>query len=141
MFGSGLEIADRFVLTRRLGGGELAPVWEALDRRSGALVALKLQHGDAATNPLDVKTRWLKELNGFAFDNYVEWIRITYAVTLTSCPALSLPCGFTCDGRPVGLQMVGRPRGEAELLGAAATLEEILDIAKLVPLDPRPAKP
>lgn len=48
MFGAGLEIADRFVLTRRLGGGELAPVWEALDRRSGAMVALKLQHADAA---------------------------------------------------------------------------------------------
>jgi len=46
--------------------------------------------------------------------------------------------GFTRDGRPVGLQMVGRPRGEAELLGTAAALEEILDIARLVPLDPRP---
>jgi amidase len=93
----------------------------------------------ACVPPFDVKTRWLKELNGVAFDNYVEWIRITYAITLTSCPALSLPCGFTRDGRPVGLQMVGRPRGEAELLGAAAALEEILDIARLVPLDPRPA--
>ena len=92
----------------------------------------------ACVPPFDVKVRWLKELNGVAFDNYVEWIRITYAVTLTSCPALSLPCGFTRDGRPVGLQMVARPRGEAELLGAAAALEEILDIAKLVPIDPRP---
>jgi amidase len=94
----------------------------------------------ACVPPFDVKTRWLKELNGFTFDNYVEWIRMTYAITLTSCPAVSLPCGFTRDGRPVGLQMVGRPRGEAELLGAAAALEEMLDIAKLVPLDPRPAK-
>jgi amidase len=93
----------------------------------------------ACVPPFDVKVRWLKELNGVAFDNYVEWIRITYAVTLTSCPALSLPCGFTRDGRPVGLQMVARPRGEAELLGAAAALEEILDIAKLVPIDPQAA--
>jgi len=93
----------------------------------------------ACVPPFDVKTRWIKELNGVAFDNYVEWIRITYAVTLTSSPALSLPCGFTRDGRPVGLQMVGRPRGEADLLGAAAALEEILDLAKLVPIDPRPA--
>jgi amidase len=92
----------------------------------------------ACVPPFDVKTRWIKELNGVAFDNYVEWIRITYAVTLTSCPALSLPCGFTRDGRPVGLQMVGRPRGEAELLGAAAALEEILDLARLTPIDPRP---
>src|SRR5215470_15160421 len=95
----------------------------------------------ACVPPFDVKVRWLKELNGVAFDNYVEWIRITYAITLTSCPALSLPCGFARDGRPVGLQMVGRPRGEAALLGAAAALEEILDIARSVPIDPRPSKP
>jgi amidase len=93
----------------------------------------------ACVPPFDVRTRWLKELNGVAFDNYVEWIRITYAITLTSCPALSLPCGFTRDGRPVGLQMVGRPRGEAELLGAAAALEEILDLVKQLPIEPRPA--
>jgi amidase len=95
----------------------------------------------ACVPPFDVGTRWLKELNGVTFDNYVEWIRITYAITLTSCPALSLPSGFTRDGRPVGLQMVGRPRGEADLLSAAAALEEILDIAKLTPIDPRPARP
>ena len=93
----------------------------------------------ACVPPFDVGTRWLKELNGVAFDNYVEWIRITYAITLISCPAVSLPCGFTRDGRPVGLQMVGRPRGEAELLGAAAALEDMLDIAKLVPIEPRRA--
>jgi amidase len=91
----------------------------------------------ACVPPFDVGTRWLKELNGVAFDNYVEWIRITYAITLTSCPALSLPCGFTRDGRAVGLQMVARPRGEAELLGAAACLEDILGLAGRVPIDPR----
>jgi len=93
----------------------------------------------ACVPPFDVKTRWLRELDGVVFDNYVEWIRITYAITLTASPALSLPCGFTRDGRPVGLQMVGRPRGEAELLAAAAALEETLDIARLLPIDPRPA--
>lgn len=91
----------------------------------------------ACAPPLDVKIRWLRELNGVTFDNYVEWLRIAYAITLTSCPALSLPCGFTRDGRPVGLQMVGRPRGEAELLSSAAALEEVLDIARLVPVSPK----
>lgn len=92
----------------------------------------------ACVAPFDVGTRWIKELNGVAFDNYVEWIRITYAITLTSCPAISIPCGFTRDGRPVGLQMVGRPRGEAELLAAAAAFEETVDMARLVPIEPRP---
>ncbi|HEX6102781.1 MAG TPA: amidase family protein, partial [Alphaproteobacteria bacterium] len=59
------------------------------------------------------------------------------AITLTSCPALSLPCGFTQAGLPVGLQIVGKPRGEAELLSAAAALEEVLGLARLTPIAPR----
>ncbi len=90
--------------------------------------------------PFDVKTRWVREVDGIAFDNYIEWLRLAYAITLTSCPALSLPCGFTGDGRPVGLQLVGRPRGEAALLACAAALEEILGIARKVPIEPRPGR-
>ncbi len=48
MFEPGLEIADRFVLTRRLGGGKRAPVWQAQDRGTGMSVALKLQHAPDA---------------------------------------------------------------------------------------------
>ena len=54
-----------------------------------------------------------------------------------SCPAISVPCGFTRDGRPVGLQLVGRPRGEAALLSAALAFEEMLGLAELVPIEPR----
>ncbi|MGH6933661.1 MAG: amidase [Dongiaceae bacterium] len=95
----------------------------------------------ACVPPFDVKIRWLKELNGIPFDNYVEWIRITYALTLTSCPIVALPCGFTRDGRPVGLQLVGRPRDEAGLLAAAAAFEETMDIARQVPIEPRTPAP
>ena len=41
--------------------------------------------------PFDVKTRWIKSLDGETFDNYVEWIRITYALTLTSLPVSAFP--------------------------------------------------
>jgi amidase len=92
----------------------------------------------ACTPPLDVAIRWVKEVDGVRFDNYVEWLRITSVVTLTSCPVLALPAGFTEDGRPVGLQLIGRPRGEAALLSAAAALEAVLDLARLTPIDPRP---
>ena len=47
------------------------------------------------------------ELNGHRFPSYIDWVTIAYAITLTGCPALSLPCGFTAAGLPVGLQMVG----------------------------------
>jgi amidase len=90
--------------------------------------------------PFDVKTRWIKSLGGETFDNYVEWIRITYALTLTSLPILCIPCGVTKDGLPIGLQLVGKPRGEAALLSAGSALEQIFGIAGQLPIDPRPPR-
>jgi amidase len=79
----------------------------------------------------------VEELNGHRFPSYIDWVAINYAITLTGCPALSLPCGFTKAGLPVGLQIVGPPRGEAKLLAAAAMLESLLGLAGRVPLDPQ----
>jgi len=94
----------------------------------------------ACVPPFDVKTRWVREVGDTVLDNYVDWLRLTFAITLTACPAISIPCGFTADGRPVGLQLVGRPRGEAALLAAAAALEEIIGLSPAVPIDPRPGR-
>ena len=91
----------------------------------------------ACTPPLDVKQRWVREVDGHAFENYVEWLRLASVVTMTSCPSLAIPAGFTADGRPVGLQVVGKPRGEAALLSAGAVLEELLGLSRLVPIEPR----
>src|SRR5262249_48925383 len=91
----------------------------------------------ACVPPFDVRTRWLTSLAGVAFDNYVEWIRIPYAVPLTSCPVIAVPAGFPERGLPIGLQMIGRPRGEADLLAAAGAFEEMIGLASRVPLDPR----
>jgi amidase len=88
--------------------------------------------------PFEVEKRYVTEVAGRRFDNYVDWLGMTYAITLTECPALSLPCGFTRSGLPVGLQLVGRPRGEAALLGAAASLEAALALRPATPIDPRP---
>ncbi len=93
----------------------------------------------AQVAPFPVETRWIREIAGVPLDNYVEWIRITYAVTLTSLPVVALPCGVTADGRPVGLQLIGRPRGEAALIAAAAALESLWGLATQVPILPRTA--
>jgi amidase len=81
--------------------------------------------------------RYLTECAGHVFANYVEWLGIVYAITLTAGPALSLPCGFTMDGRPVGLQVVGRPRAEARVLAGARLLEDLLGLKGVTPIDPR----
>ena len=90
----------------------------------------------AIVPPFDVDVRYVEEAEGQRFDNYVHWISITFAVTLTSCPAVSAPAGFTESGLPVGLQIVGPPRGEALTLAAAALLDDATGISKRLPIDP-----
>ena len=90
--------------------------------------------------PFPIENRYVAECAGKKFDNYVEWLGIVYAITLVCCPALSLPCGFTASGLPVGLQMVAPNRGEAQLLAGAQALEDILGLRGTTPIDPRSPK-
>jgi amidase len=87
--------------------------------------------------PFPIGDRYVAECAGTKFDNYVEWLGIVYAITLVCCPAMSLPCGFTASGLPVGLQVVAPPRGEAQLLASANVLEDILGLRGTTPIDPR----
>lgn len=86
--------------------------------------------------PFPVEDRYVTECAGVQFQTYVDWLAIAYAITLTGHPALSLPCGFTAAGLPVGVQMVGPWQGEAPLLSAAAALEADLGLDAR-PIDPR----
>jgi amidase len=72
--------------------------------------------------PFDVEVPWPREVAGVAMGSYVEWMRICTRITLTAHPVVSLPAGFTDGGLPIGLQLVGRHRGEAALLRLAAAL-------------------
>ena len=92
----------------------------------------------AIVPPFDVDIRYVERVGDHAFDNYVDWLYIVAAITLTGRPAISVPCGFTSSGLPVGLQLVGQPRGEAGLLSMAASAEEIFGLSGQLPIDPRP---
>lgn len=89
-----------------------------------------------AVPPYPVAQRFPTEIGGEPLHSYIDWMYLTFVLTLTGCPALSLPIGFTSDGRPVGLQLVGRPRGDSDLLGAAQLLEQAFDFAGQVPRNP-----
>lgn len=88
--------------------------------------------------PYPVEQRYVAECNGVVFETYVDWLTIVSAITLCCCPAISIPCGFTRSGLPVGLQIVAPTRGEARLLPGARCMEEILGLGALTPIDPRP---
>lgn len=90
--------------------------------------------------PFPIENRYVAECAGKTFDNYVEWLGIVYAITLICSPALSLPCGFTKAGLPVGLQIVAAPRGEAQLLAGAKAIEDILGVRGTTPINPRTVK-
>jgi amidase len=87
--------------------------------------------------PFPVEERYVAECAGHRFESYIDWLAIAYAITLTTAPALSLPCGFTSAGLPVGLQVVARPRGEHSLLACAAFLEEMLQVGSERPINPK----
>jgi amidase len=93
-----------------------------------------------AVPPFPVEQPYPTEINGKALDNYTQWFNLTYGITLTGLPAISVPCGFTRSGLPVGLQIVGRRRQEAAVLRAAAAFEAAAPWASRVPPVVRPSR-
>ena len=82
--------------------------------------------------PFDVKTAWVREIEGRRMSTYIEWMEACSWITVTGCPALSLPAGFR-DGLPVGAQLVAPLRTDKLLLQAAKAIEAITGYAAKVP--------
>jgi amidase len=74
--------------------------------------------------PFPVEQQYVTEIDGVKMDSYIDWMRSCFLVTSTTHPAISVPCGFTEEGLPVGMQIVGRHRGEFELLQIAHAFEQ-----------------
>jgi amidase len=60
----------------------------------------------------DATLNWPKEIAGKKREHYVAWMKSAYWITVTGCPAISVPAGFTPGGSPVGVQIVGRYRAD-----------------------------
>jgi len=73
--------------------------------------------------PFPAETQYPTEIAGQPMESYIDWAMLTYAFTMVGLPAISVPCGWTKQGLPVGLQIVGRRHDEAALLKAAAAYE------------------
>ena len=84
--------------------------------------------------PFPVEWRWPRRVAGMEMERYYTWMRSCTRISSTAMPALSIPAGFTADGLPVGLQLVGSHRGELDLLARAAALEAVLDAGSRRPL-------
>lgn len=113
---------------RRLGGPELG---EAERRRTELYHRMRafmeryefLILPVTQVPPFDVEQRYVTEIDGVELETYIDWMRSCYYVTATGLPAISVPCGFTPEGLPVGVQIVGRYRDDLGVLQLARAFE------------------
>lgn len=75
--------------------------------------------------PFDATIDWPHEIDGVKMENYLDWMKSAYLITSTFCPAISVPAGFTEDGLPVGIQIVGRYRDDLGVLQLAYAFEQV----------------
>jgi amidase len=143
-----LSLAERYgdLLEKHRGELKDTAVWNI--ERGFALTAREIMEGDRARSraydamraflerydflvapvnqvaPFPVDQPYVTEINGQKMANYLEWMRSCTRVTVTAHPAASVPCGFTPDGLPVGLQVIGRYRDEFGVLQLAHAFEQ-----------------
>jgi amidase len=83
--------------------------------------------------PFDATLDWPKAIDGVALDGYIGWMKSAYWISVTGRPAMSVPAGFTPDGLPVGIQIVGRYRDDLGVLQLAHAFEEATGVGRRRP--------
>jgi amidase len=83
--------------------------------------------------PFDVTTEYPTEIAGVKFDNYIDWMKCCWYISATGNPAASVPAGFTSEGLPVGLQIVGRDKQDFSVLQMAHAFEQATGFGKKHP--------
>lgn len=83
--------------------------------------------------PFAVEQEYVTEINGIALDSYLDWMKSCSCISVTGLPAISVPAGFTPEGLPVGVQIVGRYQDEPGLLQLAHAFEQATGVWKRRP--------
>ena len=83
--------------------------------------------------PFDATETWPHAIEGVAMENYVAWMKSAYWISTTRRPAIAVPAGFTDDGLPVGVQIVGRYRDDLNVLKLAHAFEQATQAGKRRP--------
>ncbi|MBV8236990.1 MAG: amidase [Acidimicrobiia bacterium] len=83
--------------------------------------------------PFDVKTDWLREVNGVKMETYIDWMKSCYFISTVGNPAMSVPCAFSAEGLPIGLQIVGRHQDDWGVLQLGYAFEQATGLWKRKP--------
>ena len=78
----------------------------------------------AQVPPFNVTEQYVREINGVPMQTYIDWMKSCYYVSVTGNPAISVPAGFTPQGLPIGLQIVGRHQDDLGVLQIAHAFEQ-----------------
>jgi amidase len=84
--------------------------------------------------PFDVAQPYVTEINGVRLETYIDWMRSCYYISVLGLPAISVPCGFTPEGLPVGLQIVGRHQDDWGVLQLAYAFEQATEAWRRPPV-------
>jgi amidase len=83
--------------------------------------------------PFPIEWDWPHEIDGVPMETYISWMQSAYFITVTRSPAISVPAGFTEDGLPVGVQIVGRFRDDLGVLQLSKAFESATEFWKVHP--------
>ena len=83
--------------------------------------------------PFSVDEPYVKEIAGVTMETYIDWMKSCYYISVTGLPAISVPCGFTPEGLPVGIQIVGRHHDDIGVLQLARAFEQATEAWKREP--------
>jgi amidase len=122
------SLADNIRAGRDLTGED---VWRAHVQRTALECQMQAFFADydvlvmpvSQVPPFPASEEYPTVVNGVEMGSYLDWMRSAYFITVTGCPAISVPGGFTSGGLPVGVQLVAPPRGERRLLEVAHAFE------------------
>ncbi len=83
--------------------------------------------------PFSADTHWPKEINGRTMDTYHRWMEVVTPGTLSGCPVVNVPAGFDNQGRPMGIQMIGRNKEDLKVLKIAHAYEQASKLTQTNP--------
>jgi amidase len=133
------SLADNIRAGRDLTGADVATAFERLTSLRER-VRLFFERYDvlvlpvSQVPPFDAAEEYPETINGQAQTTYLDWMRSAYLITVTGCPAISVPAGFTPQGWPVGVQIVAAPRNDRRLLEVAHAFEELTHVGRRRPV-------